>query len=57
MTDNFIYILPPPRLRRGSDGLEQIYHAVHLHGFDPLTPAPLPQRGEGSVEFLELLGL
>jgi len=25
-------------------------------GFDPLTPAPLPQKGEGSVEYLDLLG-
>jgi hypothetical protein len=47
MADNFIHISVLPRLRRGSDGFDHIYHGVHLHGFDPLTPAPLPHRGGG----------
>jgi len=36
-----------------ADGFDPIYH----HGFDPLTPAPLPQGGEGGVDVEINLGI
>jgi hypothetical protein len=36
--------------------LSPLFQGGRLHGFDPLTPAPLPQRGEGGVELLDLRG-